>query len=302
MNFNPKVGVVISAMAVVISVIAFLSPTAFPSYVPAAVATAIISTCAFLNIIFNAVNGVLHLYSSSAPGPLAPKDSALITAVTKLQADDTAIDTATKTAATTIIAAAAKTASALLVGATVVGALAFGAPSIVRAAEAARPVATGPIIDPLGLNKKLSGTSMADGTAPDLFTAITDYFQQGLDEAETLSLAVPSIQDGNGHDCAVAGQTLMSVLKVHPKLISGHAAEDVEGLRITIAAFHQICDNAACQKVFSEASNAIATVGVNITVPIFPAFCAKLPAVTLVPPTAPVTAPAASPTPAPTAQ
>jgi hypothetical protein len=201
-----------------------------------------------------------------------------------------------------IVPALTTTASALLVGATVVGALAFGAPSIVRAAEAARPVATGPIIDPLGLNKKLSGTSMADGTAPDLFTAITDYFQQGLDEAETLSLAVPSIQDGNGHDCAVAGQTLMSVLKVHPKLISGHAAEDVEGLRITIAAFHQICDNAACQKVFSEASNAIATVGVNITVPIFPAFCAKLPAVTLVPPTAPVTAPAASPTPAPTAQ
>ena len=74
MNFNPKVGVVISAMAVVISVIAFLSPTAFPSYVPAAVATAIISTCAFLTIILNAVNGVLHLYSSSAPGPLAPAD------------------------------------------------------------------------------------------------------------------------------------------------------------------------------------------------------------------------------------
>jgi hypothetical protein len=143
---------------------------------------------------------------------------------------------------------------------------------------------------------------MADGTAPDLFTAITDYFQQGLDEAETLSLAVPSIQDGNGHDCAVAGQTLMSVLKVHPKLISGHAAEDVEGLRITIAAFHQICDNAACQKVFSEASNAVATVGVGITVPVFPAFCAKLPAITLVPPTAPITGSVASPTPAPTAQ
>jgi hypothetical protein len=191
-----------------------------------------------------------------------------------------------------------------LVSIVVASALVLGAPAAALAASSTSgPTVAGPmIIDPLGLNKKLTGTSMADGTAPDLFTAITDYFQQGLDAAETLSLAVPSIQDGNGHDCAVAGQTLMSVLKVHPKLISGHAAEDVEGLRITIAAFHQICDNAACQKVFSEASNAVATVGVGITVPVFPAFCAKLPAVTLVPPTAPVTAPAASPTPASTAQ
>ncbi len=87
MNFNPKIGVVLSAFAIVISVVAFLSPTAFPSYVPVGVATAIISTCAFLNIILNAVNGVLHLYSSSAPGPLAPADPpAVVAAQAKVDA------------------------------------------------------------------------------------------------------------------------------------------------------------------------------------------------------------------------
>ena len=196
-------------------------------------------------------------------------------------------------------------AKALLVGLLFAGALTLGAPQARAAGKSDTPPApTSQIIDPLGLGTKLSGTSLATGDAPDLFTAVVNYFQQGIDSAETLSLAVPSIQDGNGHDCAVAGQTLMSVLKVHPKLISGHAAEDVEGLRITIAALHQICDNAACRQIFSEASNAIATLGIGITVPVFPAFCAKLPAVAIVPPTTPVTAatPTATPAPTPSAQ
>ena len=74
MQFNPRVGVVVGAIATVISIIAVLSPNAFPSYTPLDVAVAITSTCAFLNIILNGLNTFLHLYSSTAPGPLAPQD------------------------------------------------------------------------------------------------------------------------------------------------------------------------------------------------------------------------------------
>jgi hypothetical protein len=84
MKFSPQIGVWLSAIAVVISVLAVLSPSAFPSYVSVGVATAIISTCAFLNILLNAVNGVLHLFSSSQPGPLAPPDPPVVTAAQKV--------------------------------------------------------------------------------------------------------------------------------------------------------------------------------------------------------------------------
>ena len=306
MNFSPKIGVIFSAFAVIISVIAFLSPTAFPSYVPIAVATAIISTCAFLNIILNAVNGVLHLYSSSAPGPLAPKDSPLVTAATTLQAQQTnefqkALDPAIKSATTTIIAAAAKTASALLVGALFIGVLVFGGSSMARAAENARPVATGPVIDPLGLSGKATSASPLTAdlskAVSDVFKTIVDYFSTGLDEAESLSIAVPSIQDGNGHDCAIAGKSLMAELKVHPEVISGHAAADIEGLRVTVSALHQICASNACRQVFSEADNAIATLGIGVSIPAFAALCSKLPSVELVKPELSDPTPAATPTP-----
>jgi hypothetical protein len=57
----------------------------------------------------------------------------------------------------------------------------------------------------------------------------------------------------------------------------------------------------ACQTVFAEADNAIATLGIGITVPGLEAICAKLPTVVMVSPALPVTpAPAPSPSPVPT--
>jgi hypothetical protein len=84
MQFSPKLGAIFSAVALLISVIAVLSPSAFPSYVPNSVAAAIISTAAFATILLNALNGALHLYSSSAPGPLAPADPAVVLAATRV--------------------------------------------------------------------------------------------------------------------------------------------------------------------------------------------------------------------------
>lgn len=108
MQFSPRTGAIVSAVAVIVSVIAFLSPSAFPSYVPASVATAIISTCAFANILLSAVNGALHLYSSSAPGPLAPADPPVVKAaerVAELPADATPLNiTIAKATATRAIA------------------------------------------------------------------------------------------------------------------------------------------------------------------------------------------------------
>jgi hypothetical protein len=68
-GIDPKVGAYVGAGALVISIIAVMSPTVFPSYVPASLATGVISTCAFLNILLNGVNTYLHLYSAPIAGP-----------------------------------------------------------------------------------------------------------------------------------------------------------------------------------------------------------------------------------------
>lgn len=107
-KFSPEVGVWLSGLAILVSVLAVLNPSAFPSYVPAGVATGIISTCAFLNILLNALNGGLHLFSSSQPGPLAPPDAPVVVAATKVaelapDASQLTIN-ATKAAAETAVA------------------------------------------------------------------------------------------------------------------------------------------------------------------------------------------------------
>jgi hypothetical protein len=84
MKISPAVGVWLSLISVLVSVIAVMAPSTFPSYVPVTVATGIISTCAFLNILLNAANGAAHLFSSSQPGPLAPPDAPVIVAATKV--------------------------------------------------------------------------------------------------------------------------------------------------------------------------------------------------------------------------
>ena len=197
------------------------------------------------------------------------------------------------------LAFASTAAAALLVGA-----MALGVPSVARAAENARPAASGPVIDPLHLNSNTTtgtaATADLSKAVSDVFKSIVDYFSTGLDEAESLSISVPSIQDGNGHDCAVAGKSLMAELKIHPEVISGHAAADIEGLRVTVSALHQICASNACRQVFSEADNAIATLGIGVSIPAFAALCSKLPSVELVKPALSDPTPVASPTPAAT--
>jgi hypothetical protein len=300
MNFNPKIGVIFSAFAIVISVVAFLSPTAFPSYVPVGVATAIISTCAFLNIILNAVNGVLHLYSSSAPGPLAPADPpAVVEAQRK-------VDVETKAAAGVV--------GALLVGLLFAGALALGAPQAHAASSSATPNVSGPMFDPLHLGTRgvTPATPGATAKADDsLFSRIASLVTQDFAHAASDAIAEPTVQDGNGYVCATAWQPLASIIKRHPSILSGQIADDLEGARLVIGAFGQICKVQACQTVASDeaaiAAKALSTLPVSINLPapinIFAKTCNDLPNIVLVPPPAGAAAtPAASPSPAPTAQ
>jgi hypothetical protein len=232
---------------------------------------------AWAGMIALVLNAVLHGYSSSQPGPLAPPDPLIVRQAT-----------AAANAAKAFGFLAAVLAACLMIG---------GArPAHAEDMRVAAKVGTWTPPIPLPVPLPTPGA-----TTTDIFTAIIAYFSVGLDTAETLSTEIPELQDGNGHDCAVAGQTLMSVLKVHPKLISGHAAEDLEGLRLTIAGIKQLCGVQACQTVFAEADNAIATLGIGITVPGLEAICAKLPTVVMVSPALPVTpAPAPSPSPVPT--
>lgn len=258
-----------AAANVVIAIAAlFLSGAiSFPPGTSEAAQHTILAWDAWILTIVAALNGVMHFVPDfTAP---TPKVSATVT-------------------------------KALLVGLLCAGALAFIYPTTAHASGAdtvETKVGRGPVTPPTVAPPNGNIFPAPGSITSEIFTAIINYFSDGMDKAEALSLAVPSIQDGNGHDCAVAGQQLMSVLKAKPEIISGHAAADLEGLRITVAAFHNICANAACQKVFSEGDNAIATLGIGITIPTFEAFCAKLPAIAIVPPTVtPTPTPTASPT------
>ena len=292
MNCNPKIGVIFSAFAVIISVIAFLSPTAFPSYVPVGVATGIISTCAFLNIIFNAVNGVLHLYSSSAPGPLAPPDPpAVKAAIAKEEA---------KTAAGVV--------GALLIGLLAFGALALDAPRAYAAgsdeAKLTRVpanVTPAPWATPASSGAPGSTTGLPDAGP---LSELADLFASDFASAAKLATDT-SIKDGNGQACWTAFGPFGELVKAHPHVFSGKLATDIEAQRLTVIAARNLCNNVACSTVFTEAATAVSkvasalpvSINVNITpVNLFAKACANVPDIQVVAPTATST-PAATPTP-----
>lgn len=298
MNFNPRIGVIISAMAVIVSVVAFLSPTAFPSYVSVGVATAIISTCAFLNIILNAVNGVLHLYSSSAPGPLAPPDSPAVKAA---MAKDSL---ATKAASGVV--------GALLIGLLALGAWSIVSPIAARAANAGADevkVANGPVVRPPSPFTPSAPTPAA-GDAAGPLSDLADLFASDFAGAASLATET-SIKDGNGQACWTAFGPFGELVKAHPHVFTGKLATDLEAQRLLVMNARKLCDNVACQTVFTEAATAISkvtsvlpvSINVNVTpVNLFAKACADVPNIAVVAPTVePTPTPTVSPTPTPSA-
>ena len=74
-SIPPVVGQWIGVGILVAGGVAALSPSAFPSYIPAGAVRDIIQTAGFVAMFGGIVMGALGRYSSSAPGPGAPQDS-----------------------------------------------------------------------------------------------------------------------------------------------------------------------------------------------------------------------------------
>lgn len=67
---KPNLAAAINAGVAVIGVLAAMTPSMFPSYVPASGAAAVTQTAGFVMALWGGVNGVLHLTSPSSPGAL----------------------------------------------------------------------------------------------------------------------------------------------------------------------------------------------------------------------------------------
>jgi hypothetical protein len=163
------------------------------------------------------------------------------------------------------------------------------------------------ICDPAGLlpgctpQGSSAPTGKSNGTLNDLLSAdmqkLATFISQGFADAEALSVAVPTIQDGNGNTCWKTIGAAATVLQQHP--LTDHITEgpfDLEYVRIIGLLANQVCTNAACTQVFNEASNmASAIAPLPVALPSITSLCAKVPTIALVAPNAtPVTAGATS--------
>lgn len=152
------------------------------------------------------------------------------------------------------------------------------------------------------------------------------------DAAVTESLQYPSIQDGNGHDCAVAGRQFTQILHDHPLAVTGDFISDLENQRVIFSAATNVCNLNQCRTVFNELSaqlskitssvngaaggvvglipgvgtvgSAVGAAGTAIsTANPFTMVCGEITSIALVAPatTTPVATPSPTPTPSPTA-
>ncbi len=155
----------------------------------------------------------------------------------------------------------------------------------------------------------VSGSS--DATTPDggPLSDLADLFKSDFAEAAKLATAT-SVQDGNGQICWTAFGPFGELVTQHPHVFSGKLATDLEAQRLLVMNARKLCDNTACQTVFSEAANAVSklasnlpiSVNVNVTpVNLFAKACNNVPNIAVVAPAA-ATMPAATPTATPTAQ
>ena len=262
---------------------------AMPMGIPLVVGQYIDSWSNFLLFLYAPIATYMAAYSSSQPGWAAPPDPpSVVAAQAKVDA---------------VAKASSGTVGVLMIGLLAATLLAFGAPSTVRAAESARPVATGPIIDPLGLNKKLAGTSAeTEDASNNIFQQIANWFSADPQEAIDLAYAFPTPPDGNGPMCWAQGGALIAIIKAHPLILTGKPETDMEAWRLATMRARTICDNTACQTIAQEFASGIKTMSpVPITLPSVNAFsdiCLHVPHLASV--ALPTPEPTVSPTPTPT--
>lgn len=73
-SVDPQTSASISALFVVVGLLAAASPSIFPSYIPSGWVADTIQTAGFITFIWNGVQTMLHNFSSTQPGPWAPQD------------------------------------------------------------------------------------------------------------------------------------------------------------------------------------------------------------------------------------
>ena len=65
---NPNVAAAINVVVAIVGVVATMTPSMFPSYVPPGVAADVTQTAGFVMALWGSINSVLHLTSPATPG------------------------------------------------------------------------------------------------------------------------------------------------------------------------------------------------------------------------------------------
>ena len=159
-------------------------------------------------------------------------------------------------------------------------------PSMIVAARGSTPSDPSPIVStPADASAATQGGPLA---------ALSDLFNSDFTAATTLATST-LIKDGNGAACWTAFAPLGEVLKAHPSVFTGKLATDIEAKRLAIIAARHLCDNVACNTVFTEeavmaqkfVSNLPISISVNATpINLFAQACANVPTIQVVAPTA----------------
>jgi hypothetical protein len=84
MQIDPKTQSIILGILTALGILAAMSPSVFPSFIPPGEAADIIKTAGFVSTIATGVGAAMGLWSSSKPGVLAPADPPVVAAATRL--------------------------------------------------------------------------------------------------------------------------------------------------------------------------------------------------------------------------
>jgi hypothetical protein len=142
------------------------------------------------------------------------------------------------------------------------------------------------------------GVSTSNAGAADLlnkpFQDLANFIGEDIDGAISLSIAIPSIQDGHGQQCFLALKVFGDVIKAHPAPLTFHIATDLEALRLKQIAFNNLCGNPHCTQVFADLATTVqvaAPVGFSVPIPSLHDICAKVPQIAVAAPVTPTPPP-----------
>lgn len=324
----------IVAAAVAVATLAAKGSIALPVGIPPEVGVIITSWSNFVLQIYAVLAPILLAYGGSQPGILAPPDPDIVVKAQKV-ADASSVGAlqSAKQQAIAAIQAHAGAFLAFLTASCLLMALAPGiahAQAQVAAGESptefnlrstkakaapspATSAATQPAATPTGtlctdlINLLPLGCKPANGGTPSPFSGplqdILNFFASNFDEAAALAVQIPELQDGNGQACWIKASSIGKLVKLHPLPVTFKAAPDFEALRLLGMSVNNLCADPHCTQVFTDLSNGVQQLGLNVPIPSLTTLCTKFPTIVQAAAVAVTPAPAASPAPvvAPTA-